>query len=88
MTDLMTDVAEFLATHDPATTDRWDFLRARFDAGLARIDWPVGLGGRGIDPRGQGAVDAAFAAGLRTPDIGGPDGTASVTRAVLERLKA
>ncbi len=35
----------------------------------------------------EGAVDAAFAAGLRTPDIGGRDGTAAVTRAVLEGIK-
>jgi alkylation response protein AidB-like acyl-CoA dehydrogenase len=62
MTDLTEAAAEFLAAHDPATTDRWEFLRARFDAGLARVDWPVGLGGLGLDPRGQGAVDAAFVA--------------------------
>jgi 3-isopropylmalate dehydrogenase len=36
----------------------------------------------------EGVVDAAFAAGLRTPDIGRRDGTAAVTRAVLERIKA
>jgi 3-isopropylmalate dehydrogenase len=32
------------------------------------------------------AVDAAFAAGLRTPDIGGTDGTAAVARAVAARI--
>jgi 3-isopropylmalate dehydrogenase len=32
------------------------------------------------------AVDAAFAAGLRTPDIGGRDGTAEATRAVIARI--
>jgi 3-isopropylmalate dehydrogenase len=31
-------------------------------------------------------VDAAFAAGLRTPDIGGTDGTAAVARAVAARI--
>jgi alkylation response protein AidB-like acyl-CoA dehydrogenase len=72
MTELTERVAEFLATHDPATTDRWEFLRARFDAGLARIDWPVGLGGLGIDPRGQATVDAAFAA------AGAPDNRPSL----------
>jgi 3-isopropylmalate dehydrogenase len=34
----------------------------------------------------EGAVDAAFAAGLRTPDIGGADGTEAVARAVRERV--
>ncbi|MFZ4409394.1 MAG: isocitrate/isopropylmalate dehydrogenase family protein [Paracraurococcus sp.] len=32
------------------------------------------------------AVDAAFAAGLRTADIGGTDGTAAVARAVIARI--
>ena len=32
------------------------------------------------------AVDAAFAAGLRTPDIGGADGTDAVVRAITDRL--
>ncbi len=54
------------------------------------LEW---LGARGA---GQGfsdaaveleaAVDGAFAAGLRTPDIGGGDGTAAVARAVVDRL--
>ena len=35
----------------------------------------------------EAAVDAVFAAGLRTPDIGGKAGTAAVARAVLEQLK-
>ncbi len=40
-------VAAFLAAHDPATTDRLEFLRARYDAGLAWIAFPEGHG----DPR-------------------------------------
>jgi 3-isopropylmalate dehydrogenase len=32
------------------------------------------------------AVDAAFAGGLRTPDVGGKDGTKAVVRAVVERI--
>jgi 3-isopropylmalate dehydrogenase len=36
----------------------------------------------------EGAVDAAFAAGLRTSDIGGADGTNAVARAVRERVGA
>jgi hypothetical protein len=38
-------VAEFLAGHDPAGMQRLEFLRARFDAGLAAVHYPPGLGG-------------------------------------------
>ena len=55
-------VAEFLAGHDPDTTERLDFLRARFDAGLAWVHYPVGLGGLGAPLALQAAVDRAFAA--------------------------
>ena len=33
-------------------------------------------------------MDKAFAAGLRTPDIGGPDGTQAVVRAIREGIAA
>jgi 3-isopropylmalate dehydrogenase len=36
----------------------------------------------------EGAVDKAFGAGLRTPDIGGPDGTQAVVRAIGEGMAA
>lgn len=54
-------VRDFLAKHDPRTTERTRFLRARFDAGLAWVRYPVGLGGLGADPALQPAVDQAFA---------------------------
>ena len=38
-------VASFLAAHDPAGLSRLEFLQARFDAGLAWVYFPVGLGG-------------------------------------------
>jgi len=60
--DLRDQVRAFLATHDPAGTDRLDFLRARFDAGLAWVHYPAGLGGQGLSRDLQPAVDAAFAA--------------------------
>jgi alkylation response protein AidB-like acyl-CoA dehydrogenase len=60
--DLRDQVSAFLATRDPAGTDRLDFLRARFDAGLAWVHYPVGLGGQGLPRDLQPAVDAAFAA--------------------------
>ena len=38
--DLRQRVTDFLAAHDPATTDRMEFLRARYDAGLAWVNFP------------------------------------------------
>jgi alkylation response protein AidB-like acyl-CoA dehydrogenase len=60
--DLGAQVAEFLASHDPQETDRLEFLRARFDAGLAWVHYPEGLGGQGLSRTLQGAVDRAFEA--------------------------
>lgn len=51
----------FLGEHDPVTTARPDFLRARFDAGVAWVHYAEGLGGLGADPALQRAVDAVFA---------------------------
>lgn len=54
-------VADFLAQHDPADLDRTTFLRARFDAGLAWISYPVGLGGLELPQSLQTEVDRLFA---------------------------
>jgi alkylation response protein AidB-like acyl-CoA dehydrogenase len=63
MSDELHDrVAEFLAAHDPATTDRLEFLRARYDAGLAWVSFPEGHGGLGLPAALQSGVDAQFAA--------------------------
>ncbi len=51
-----------LDAHPPATTDRTDFLRARFDAGLAWVHYPVGLGGLDAPRALQTVVDAELAA--------------------------
>ncbi|WP_354639222.1 acyl-CoA dehydrogenase family protein [Kitasatospora camelliae] len=51
-----------LAEHDPSDTDRLDFLRARFDAGLAWVHFPVGLGGLGASRPLQAVVDEELAA--------------------------
>jgi alkylation response protein AidB-like acyl-CoA dehydrogenase len=59
---LRQQVRDFLAKHDPAGTPRLDFLRARFDAGLAWVHYPQGLGGQGLSRTLQAAVDAQFAA--------------------------
>jgi alkylation response protein AidB-like acyl-CoA dehydrogenase len=60
--DLRGQVREFLAAHDPASTPRRDFLRARFDAGLAWVHYPAGLGGQGLPRALQPGVDAEFTA--------------------------
>ncbi|MFF5724960.1 acyl-CoA dehydrogenase family protein [[Kitasatospora] papulosa] len=53
---------ELLAARPPATTDRTDFLEARFDAGLAWVHYPVGLGGLDAPRSLQPVVDAELAA--------------------------
>jgi len=55
-------VRAFLASHDPARMPRLEFLGARFDAGLAAVHYPPGLGGQGLPRALQAAVDAEFAA--------------------------
>jgi alkylation response protein AidB-like acyl-CoA dehydrogenase len=60
--ELRERVREFLAAHDPSGTDRLEFLRARFDAGLAWVSFPDGLGGLAAPRALQPAVDAEFAA--------------------------
>ncbi|QGP89780.1 acyl-CoA dehydrogenase [Gordonia sp. 135] len=61
LTTITTAVEDFLAAHDPASTDRLEFLRAQFDAGLAWVHYPEGLGGHGWDRTLQPAVDRLLA---------------------------
>jgi alkylation response protein AidB-like acyl-CoA dehydrogenase len=56
--DIRHRVAALLAEHDPAATERLDFLRARFDAGLAWVHFPVGLGGLDAPRTLQAVADA------------------------------
>lgn len=65
--DLARRVEEFLAEHDPATTDPVEFLRARYDAGLAWVAFPEGHGGLGLSRSLQTEVDRLFA------EAGAPD---------------
>nr|WP_145486103.1 MULTISPECIES: acyl-CoA dehydrogenase family protein [Streptomyces] len=60
---------EFLAAHPPGGTERLDFLRARFDAGLAWVHYPEGLGGFGAPRSLQAVVDAELEA-AGAPDNG------------------
>jgi len=64
---LRQQVAEFLADHDPGTTERLQFLRARYDAGLAWLHFPLGHGGMGLPRDFQSEVDRLFTEAC-TPD--------------------
>ncbi|WP_134765656.1 acyl-CoA dehydrogenase family protein [Nocardioides sp. 1609] len=46
-----------VASHPPTSTPRRAFLEACFDAGLAWVHFPEGLGGLGAEPGVQAAVD-------------------------------
>ncbi|WP_030435690.1 acyl-CoA dehydrogenase family protein [Actinoplanes subtropicus] len=56
--ELAARTREFLSAYDPAT----DFLRARFDAGLAWVHYPRGLGGLDLPRALQPVVDEVLAA--------------------------
>ncbi|MFE9309953.1 acyl-CoA dehydrogenase family protein [Streptomyces sp. NPDC006706] len=60
--ELRRRTGELLAAHPPATTGTLGFLRARFDAGLAWVHYPRGLGGLGAARSLQSVVDAELAA--------------------------
>ncbi|MFD8194568.1 acyl-CoA dehydrogenase family protein [Streptomyces wuyuanensis] len=60
--ELRSRTREFLAAHPPATTGRSEFLGARFDAGLAWVHYPAGLGGLGAARSLQAVVDAELEA--------------------------
>ena len=56
----------FLAANDPAKMDAKAFRGARYDAGLAWVDWPEGFGGLGVRPQLQRLVET------RIKEAGGP----------------
>jgi alkylation response protein AidB-like acyl-CoA dehydrogenase len=60
--DLDARVGELVAAHDPAQADPREFLGARFDAGLAWVQFPEGHGGLGVPQSFQEQVNAALAA--------------------------
>ena len=55
-----------LSEHDPKSTDATAFLGAQFDAGLAWVHLPEGLGGLGISPKLQRTINERIA------EAGGP----------------
>ncbi|OIK06722.1 acyl-CoA dehydrogenase family protein [Streptomyces monashensis] len=68
--ELVRRTRELLDRYPVASTDRLEFLRARFDAGLAWVHYPEGLGGLGAPRHLQAAVDAELEA------AGAPDNDA------------
>jgi alkylation response protein AidB-like acyl-CoA dehydrogenase len=56
--ELIERVDQLLTESDPSSGERLDFLRARFDAGLAWVHFPLGLGGLGLARSRQAIVDA------------------------------
>ena len=77
-------VERLLAEHPPAGTDPIEFLRAQFDAGLAYVWFPRGLGGLDQPIDAQATVDARLAAagapasGRVTNAIAAGQGAASI----------
>ena len=71
--DIRGRVDQLLTEH--ADDDETTFLGAQFDAGLARMDYPVGLGGLDASPKLQEIVDEALeGVGRRYPWIRNPMG--------------
>jgi alkylation response protein AidB-like acyl-CoA dehydrogenase len=66
--ELRERVHAFLAEHPPAAAERHDFLRARFDAGLAYVHYPPGHGGLGLPRSLQPALEEELAK-AGAPDI-------------------
>ncbi len=52
-----TQLKALLDVHDPKSTPVVEFVGARFDAGLAWVSFPRGLGGLGVSPELQGLVE-------------------------------
>ena len=66
---------ELLKKFPPATTPVVEFLGAQYDMGLAWVHFPVGLGGLGISPKFQKAVnEVLYPAGAPNPMYRNPIG--------------
>lgn len=69
--DLTTRVTALVEQHDPRNIDTQEFLGARFDAGLAWVNFPEGHGGLGLPQSFQAQVNAELAgAGAAGPEAG------------------
>ena len=66
---------ELLKKFPPASTSVVEFLGAQYDMGLAWVHFPVGLGGLGVSPKFQKAVnEVLYAAGAPNPMYRNPIG--------------
>lgn len=72
--ELRERVAAFLDEHDPHREDRLDWLRARYDAGLAWVHFPEGRGGLGLPRVLQREVDETFVAAGAPDNRSGTNG--------------
>src|SRR3954451_11274668 len=82
--DVSERVERLLAEH--GDDDQTTFLGAQFDAGLARMDYPVGLGGLDASPKLQEIVDDALEpAGRRYPWIRNPMGIGMCGPTIVSR---
>ena len=62
--EIVARIDQLLTSHPPASTPAPEFWGAQFDLGLAWVQFPVGLGGLGVDAALQELVTRAlFAAG-------------------------
>ena len=76
---------ELLKKFPPATTPVVEFLGAQYDMGLAWVNFPVGLGGLGISPKFQKAVnEVLYAAGAPNPMYRNPIGHGMCGPTVVE----
>lgn len=68
-------VAKLLRAYPPGTTAVEEFFGAQYDAGLARVNLPVGAGGLGLDAAWQRTVDEQLrVAGAKSPVLRNPVG--------------
>jgi alkylation response protein AidB-like acyl-CoA dehydrogenase len=78
-------VDQLLASHPPKNTAAREFLEAQYDAGLAWVHFPVGLGGLGISPRHQKVInEKVFAAGAPSSYARNPIGYGMCGPTVVE----
>ena len=76
---------ELLKKFPPATTPVVEFLGAQYDMGLAWVNFPVGLGGLGISPKFQKAVnEVLYPAGAPNPMYRNPIGHGMCGPTVVE----
>jgi alkylation response protein AidB-like acyl-CoA dehydrogenase len=76
---------ELLKKFPPATTPVVEFLGAQYDMGLAWVNFPFGLGGLGISPKFQKAVnEVLYPAGAPNPMYRNPIGHGMCGPTVVE----